>query len=75
MNILLPIETINRELDFKLVLAGYLAGKGHQIYLGQHDFIMKLVPSMKEGGLYIGKNIFNADADKEEGEKYYFLKK
>ena len=55
MNILLPIETINRELDFKLVLAGYLAGKGHQIYLGQHDFIMKLVPSMKEGGLYIEK--------------------
>ena len=33
---------------------------------------MKLVPSMKEGGLYIEKNIFNADADKEEGEKYYF---
>ena len=39
MNILLPIETINRELDFKLVLAGYLAGKGHQIYLGQHDLL------------------------------------
>lgn len=75
MNILLPIETINRELDFKLVLAGYLAGQGHQIYLGQHDFLMKLVPLIREGGLYIGKNIFNADADKEKGEKYFFLKK
>ena len=75
MNILLPIETINRELDFKLVLAGYLSGKGHQIYIGQHDFLMKLVPSLNAGGLYIGKNIFSETTDKEKGEKYYFLKK
>ena len=76
MNILLPIETINREIDFKLVLASYLSGKGHQIYIGQHDFLMSLVPKMKvEGGLYIGKNIFNLDASIEKGEKYYFLKK
>ena len=75
MNILLPIETINRELDFKLVLAGYLAGQGHQIYIGQHDFLMKLVPSINNGGIYIGKNIFNTHADEEKGEKYYLLKK
>ena len=75
MNILLPIETINRELDFKLVLAGYLSGQGHQIYIGQHDFLMRLVPLLNNGGIYIGKNIFNADASEEKGEKYYFLKK
>jgi len=75
MNILLPIETINRELDFKLVLASYLSGKGHQIYIGQHDFLMTLAPKMKEGGLYIGKNLFNLDASEDKGEKYYFLKK
>ena len=58
MNILLPIETINREIDYKLVLAGYLSGQGHQIYIGQNDALMSLVPHMKNGGLYIGKSIF-----------------
>ena len=75
MNILLPIETINREIDFKLVLAGYLAGKGHQIYIGQHDFLMNLVPNLKKGGLYIGKNIFTKSSPNDRGEKYFFLKK
>ena len=74
MNILLPIETINRELDYKLVLASYLSGKGHQIYIGQHDFLMNLVPYFKEGGLYIGKTVFTKKF-MDKGERYFFLKK
>ena len=74
MNILLPIETINREIDFKIALAGFLSGKGHKIFIGQHDLLMKLVPLLKEGGIYIGKNIFTKRANIEKGEKYYFLK-
>ena len=74
MNILLPIETINREIDFKLILASILSGKGHSIYIGQHDFLMSLVPEL-ENGLYIGKNIFHKRADVEDGERYYQLKK
>lgn len=75
MNILLPIETINREIDFKIALAAYLSNQGHRIYIGQHEFLMKLLPKMKEGGLYIGKNIFNKRANLEKGEKYLLLKK
>ena len=70
MNILLPIETINRELDFKLVLSSLLAEKGHRIYVGQHDFLMKLLPKLKNG-VYIGKNIFHNFSDIEDGR---FLK-
>lgn len=75
MNILLPIETINREIDYKLVLAGYLSGQGHQIYVGQNDALMSLVPHMKNGGLYIGKSIFFLGATHEKGKRYHLLKK
>ena len=74
MNILLPIETINREIDYKLIIAGYLSGKGHQIYIGQHDFLMSLIPHLSEGGLYIGKTVFTKNST-DDGKKYYFLKK
>lgn len=74
MNILLPIETINREIDFKLVLASILSGRGFKIYIGQHDFLMSLLPEL-ENGLYIGKNIFHRRPEVEKGERYYQLKK
>jgi surface carbohydrate biosynthesis protein len=74
LNILLPIETINRELDFRIVLASMLSGNNYKIYIGQHDFLMSLLPKM-ERGLYIGKNIFHRRSDTEKGERYYALKK
>lgn len=67
MNILFPIETINRELDFKLALAHQLGGQGNTIYIGQHDFLLQLLPQLK-GGIYFGKNIFHYSAEKEKGE-------
>src|SRR5690606_38639777 len=73
MNILLPIETINREIDFKLTLAALLATKGHKIYIGQHDFLVHLLQKLTNG-LYIGKNIFHKRADIEKGAIYKNLK-
>jgi surface carbohydrate biosynthesis protein len=56
-NILFPIETISRELDAKLILAGMYASKERNIYIGQHDYLYSLSKYM-EGGLYLGKNMF-----------------
>ena len=75
MNILLPIETINREIDYKLIIAAFFAGKGHKIFIGQHDFLMSLLHKFIGGGLYIGKNLFRFHSNKEKGELYYKLKK
>lgn len=74
INILLPIETINREIDYKLVLAAYLAGKGHNIFIGQHDFIEKLLPQLN-GGIYIGKTMFKSLAESDSGVTYKALRK
>lgn len=73
MNILLPIETINREIDFKLMLGAMLSGEGYKIFIGQHDFLLSLLPRLKTG-VYIGKNIFHKKSNEEDGKRYYQLK-
>lgn len=73
MNYLLPIETINRELDFKLILAAKLSNGKDRIWIGQHDFL-NLITKELEGGVYIGKNIFHKRSSLEKGEIYNFLK-
>lgn len=73
MNILLPIETINREIDFKIVLAGLLANNDNTIFIGQHDFLNTL-GSYFNNGLYVGKNIFHKRSEIENGEIYKQLK-
>jgi len=57
VNILLPVETIARELDFKLFFAASLAKKGVNVIIAQHDFFSTGCHRFK-GGVYIGKNIF-----------------
>lgn len=74
MNILLPIETINREIDYKLVLAALLAKNGHKIYIGQHDYLMTLLPDL-QNGLYIGKTVIKSNSLVEEGVLFKKLKK
>ncbi|MDM8542145.1 hypothetical protein QUF90_13740 [Desulfococcaceae bacterium HSG9] len=56
-NTLFPIETINRELDFRLFLAVMAANSSHRIFVGQHNVLDKLIPYMK-GGIYVGKTLF-----------------
>ena len=71
MNILFPIETESRELDYKLLLASVLAGKnGRSIHFGSFQFLDKSLSHFKNG-LYVGKNIFRNDARKFKPKGYY----
>jgi len=54
-NILFPIESYYREIDYKLILAAMAVDEESDIYLGQHDIIFKTSQFMK-GGIYLGKN-------------------
>lgn len=55
--VFLPVETEVRELDAKLLMASKLVSKDIACFVGQHNFLNKLVPLYKEG-VYMGKNIF-----------------
>lgn len=72
MNILLPIETINRELDYKLILANLLAKKEVTVYIGQHDFLINVAKYLY-GGVYLGKTMFKTHFPTDL-KSYKFLK-
>jgi surface carbohydrate biosynthesis protein len=55
--IFIPVETISRELDYKIVLASNLLSKDNIIFLGQHDFLDSILGIFKSGS-YIGKHVF-----------------
>ena len=55
--VFIPIETISRELDAKLVLANEIVDKNTICFLGQHDMIDSISNFFKNG-IYVGKNIF-----------------
>lgn len=57
MNLLFPVEIINRELDFRLFLAGLYARETNHIWIGQQRVLYGLGTAMR-GGIYVGKNIF-----------------
>lgn len=57
LNILLPVETINRELDTRVFMANKLAGPNKRIFIGQYDLLARLATHMR-GAMWIGKNIF-----------------
>lgn len=75
VNVFFEIETINRELDFRLFLASLAATSKTRFYIGQTDAIFNLV-SESHNGLYLGKNLrpTNEDwSDKRHG-RYKLLK-
>jgi surface carbohydrate biosynthesis protein len=80
INILLPVETIARELDYKLFFAASLANSGVNVIIAQHDYLNANFCRFKEG-VYIGKNIFrspftkNDDTPKTDLRFYDKLKK
>ena len=59
INILLPIESIDREIDYKLFLAVSLAGPNVNVIVAQHDYFNTGTSAFK-GGIYIGKNVFKS---------------
>lgn len=71
MNILFPIETLIRELDYKLILAHSVANSEKNVvcYVGAFQSIHRLAKHFK-GGVYVGKTIFTRLA-KDENRKFY----
>jgi surface carbohydrate biosynthesis protein len=57
-NIFFPIETIDRELDAKLLLASLLSNEIGYVIFAQHDLVIKLI-KLSLNGVYFGKNIMN----------------
>ena len=72
-NILLPIEQIGREFDYKLVLAA-MCPENDVIYIGQHDYLYSISKFMS-GGVYIGKNLFSIRPDGTWKSRHTKLKK
>lgn len=74
MNVLLPVEMMMRELDFRLVLAVKYASKRHRIFLGQTFNEFRLMQQM-DGGLLVSKAIsqpWPQSLGKFPGRKYAY---
>ena len=69
-----PIETINRELDYKLFLACTILSKNNSIYIGQHDTLYSISRAFKYC-LYLGKNLFLKRSDGTWVNRYDRFKK
>ncbi len=54
-HLLFPVETINRELDYRLAMALMAARKDNRIFIGLHETLMRLASRVR-GGVYLGKN-------------------
>lgn len=55
--ILFPVETINRELDYRIVLACLVADNHNRVFLGSTRAVNALIGDLP-GSLYAGKNVF-----------------
>ena len=54
--VILPSETQTREFDAKLLLAGFLAERGHEVYVGSRIEIHNRIHTLPRG-LYLAKDI------------------
>lgn len=79
--LLFPLETIVRELDYRLVLAARLVRPGVTLLMGNHTDIYELGLRMR-GAVYVGKHILNLnpnsitdryDEMKAQGHRVVFL--
>jgi surface carbohydrate biosynthesis protein len=75
VNVLFPVETLNRELDWRLVLACIHASSSNRIFVGQHDALYRMV--MKggmQGGVYVGKGLFRDLPMRQDHSRYRAMK-
>lgn len=72
-NVWFEIETINRELDFRLFLASLCVNPETRIYIGQQEVIFSAIRTSKNG-LYVGKNIRPAAGLDKGVDRYQILK-
>ena len=68
INLLLPVESINREIDYKLFLATSLANKNTNVVIAQHDYFNTDCSLFKEG-IYIGKCVFKSNFSSPTGDE------
>ena len=54
--VLFPIETVVRELDFRLLLGAYCARPDTQVVIGKQSLLYDLVDRL-QGGVFVGKNL------------------
>jgi surface carbohydrate biosynthesis protein len=74
-NIFFPIETIKRELDYKMLLACLVLEKNQEVIIAQHDRIEKIMLK-SNNGVYIGKNIMkNQRTLKANNDEYSIFNK
>jgi surface carbohydrate biosynthesis protein len=72
-NVFFPIETVTRELDYRLFLATLCANGRNRIFVGQHETIYRLAQHTR-GGVYVGKHIFRSEFPQEKTERYRAIK-
>ena len=65
-----PVEGVNRELDFRLVLATLAARSSNRIWVGQQKAVGRLIQALPSA-LYVGQNF----SDGFPGTRYSTLKK
>jgi surface carbohydrate biosynthesis protein len=73
INVLFPIEVINRDLEYRLFLAVRCAHPRNRIFIGQHDAIFRLSRFI-DAGIYLGQYVFRQLFPLEKGERYRELK-
>ena len=56
INVFCPVETINRELDFRLFFAAVAVRPDIRFIIGKHITLGKLIDEIK-GGVYLGQNV------------------
>ena len=65
MPILLSIESIPRELDYKLILAINLVNKNTEVVVSQHNFLNKVASRLPKS-IYVGKNFYRYNYDQSQ---------
>ncbi len=73
IHIAFPIEIINREIDFRLMLAGVCAKPKYTIWVGSMKALYRLVQNNR-GGLYLGQQILQARFPTADQSRYRQLK-
>lgn len=71
LNIIFPVEIINRELDYRLFLACLCAGERTRVFVGHSTAIRELVQRTR-GGLLVGKHIFRPTFPFAELDRDYY---
>jgi len=73
-NIFFPVETIARELDYRLLLAAKVLKKNQRIYICHHRHLDKIMKHFR-GGVYVGKHILPRLSAVENWNQYKKVKR